>query len=82
MPAIRIQEFEVEGRGPFPLDMLRYDGCFPVRGEDATSIGLREPECYEETRSVRLRTVRPKLTEDRWRSFGWKIKTPLYAVDR
>lgn len=82
MPALRVLEFEVEGRGPFPLDMLRYDGCFPVRSEDASSIGLREPECYEAARTIRLRTVRPKLTPDRWRSFGWKVRTEPYAVDR
>lgn len=79
---IRVLEYEVEGRGPFPVDMLRYDASWPVReAEDSyQGIGLREPECYEGTRVVRLRTIRPKLTEERWRSFGWKIKTTLHAV--
>lgn len=83
MPAVKIQEFEVEGRGPFPVDMLRYDACWPVReNEDSfKGISLREPECYDGERVVRLRTIAPSLTEGRWRSFGWKIKTPLHAVD-
>lgn len=64
--------------------MLRYDACWPVReAEDSfNGIGLREPECYDGTRVVRLRTVRQKLTTDRWRSFGWKVKTEPYAVER
>ena len=82
MPAVKIQEFEVEGRGPFPVDMLRYDACWPVREEEdsCNGIALREPDCYEAPRVVRLRTIRPKLTEGRWRSFAWAIKTPLHAV--
>jgi hypothetical protein len=77
----RILEVEVEGRGPFPIDMLRYDGCYPVReAEDSYhGVGLREPECYEGVRRVRLYTVRERLTVDRWRSFGWKVVAGPYA---
>ena len=31
-------KFTVVGNGPFPLDMLRRDGCFPHDEEDATRI--------------------------------------------
>lgn len=31
----------VRGRGEFPLDMLRYDGAWPVRSEDAYNISLK-----------------------------------------
>ena len=28
----------ITGRGPFPLDMLRYDMCFPCTSQDAMTI--------------------------------------------
>ena len=32
--------FEVQGRGEFPLDMLRYDLCWPATEGDAIPLGL------------------------------------------
>ena len=32
--------FTVVGTGPFPMDMLRYDCCYPARSQDAMEIGL------------------------------------------
>jgi hypothetical protein len=67
--------FTVEGGGQFPFDMLRYDGCYPATQEDVTAMVLRRPS---ERRQVLLETHHPRagangLTDERWRSFGWRI---------
>lgn len=64
--------FIVEGRGPFPVDMLRYDRCFPHDSADASQI--LEPR---ERRKVTLTTDSPRVTPARWRSFGW-VMTEAY----
>ena len=33
-----IRKFTVRGTWGFPLDMLRYDGCWPSSGEDVVAI--------------------------------------------
>jgi hypothetical protein len=33
-----IKKFEVEGSGEFPIDMLRYDQCWPTDTADALKI--------------------------------------------
>jgi hypothetical protein len=58
--------YTVEGTGPFPFDMLRYDGCYPVRGVDVMNLTERGH------RIVQLRGVR-KPTIDRWASFSWYV---------
>ena len=30
--------FTAVGCGPFPMDMLRYDGCYPLRSEDVVTL--------------------------------------------
>jgi hypothetical protein len=65
----------VNGRGSFPLDMLRYDRCVPLESIDCERIDDVE---YTERRTVRL--VRyseqgSKATAARWSSFGWTILT-------
>lgn len=69
--------FTVEGSGDFPTDMLRYDGCTPVHegGEDGGG-GILTPERHDERivpRRVRLRSWKGQITEERWRSFGWRV---------
>lgn len=65
--------FEVQGRGNFPFDMLRYDSCCPDRSEDAAEMSGYDTE----VRTVRLRRfARDKKagpTVERWRSFGWSV---------
>ena len=79
-----LQEFEVEGTVDFPLDMLRYDACWPARGEDAGTIARTfDRECRLSARRddapfrVRLRRSAPgkecEPTVERWRSFGWDV---------
>lgn len=60
--------FIVSGAGEFPIDMLRYDACWPASEADSseiTSNGLRRV-------ALRHRSLFP-LTPGRWNSFGWKI---------
>lgn len=77
--------FEVTSRVPFPLDMLRYDSCYPVRGEDAGMIELsleraRRREILDELPDrifrVRLEHVGRspwQPTAGRWSSFLWSV---------
>lgn len=69
--------FTVQGRGQFPLDMLRYDRCWP-RGETDANVAQSSSErAVGEARLVELTaTDRPSYwtpTEGRWRSFGWVV---------
>ncbi len=67
------QSFTVEGRSDFPVDMLRYDNCYPDTSEDAVNMLSDEPE----PRQVKLRRLvfnkTQMPTEGRWSSFGWKV---------
>jgi hypothetical protein len=62
----RIYTYTVEGEGFFPLDMLRYDCCWPSRGVDVAMLKRRAK------RSVQLLSYR-KSTRERWESYGWAI---------
>jgi hypothetical protein len=68
-------QFRVTGIGHFPVDMLRYDGCFPLNSDDAVaetdSPGVRREVCLM---MVRAQKVQCKPTEGRWNSFGWSAK--------
>lgn len=74
-------EFTVTGAMSFPVDMLRYDTCFPATSEDAVSIVLTERslEQYLERRAIRLvkygSTRADFATVGRWASFGWKVES-------
>ena len=67
--------FGVEGRGSFPIDMLRYDSCFPAHESDSGEIeaSLR-PREGNVSRAIFLRGPR-EPTVARWASFGWKVTT-------
>jgi hypothetical protein len=68
--------FEVQGRGQFPLDMLRYDECYPVRSEDVNALVCRDDDrASRALRTVRLGAHKPmyRITQARWDSFGWKV---------
>lgn len=73
-----IVSFQVEGRGSFPLDMLRYDQCWPAGPEDVAKMGLdREQRTVKLNRATHHRLHGP--TFERWRSFGWSV-VPQSAV--
>jgi len=74
-------EFTVEGKGQFPLDMLRHDRCYPVDPQDAEMIGLSlDTEGYIKPKKFKVRlgserNARADMTptEGRWESFLWKV---------
>lgn len=75
---MRVTEFTVEGTFAFPLDMLRYDACFPATSTDVHAI---ESSLDRSTRAKRT-TVRLchhhervgwEPTEGRWNSFNWIV---------
>ena len=82
--------FEVEQRKnrlPFPLDMLRYDRCFPVGNEAVASMGesvdtqLRKLSREEEADLLRVELASLcKPSQDHWASFGWDIAGPVRKV--
>ncbi|MAG26344.1 hypothetical protein CMI47_12410 [Candidatus Pacearchaeota archaeon] len=80
---IRIIKFTVEGRGTFPLDMLRYDCCWPVSSEDAANI---DSDYNRERRVVNLKMVswqgaQGQPTVERWRSFLWGVDLDSIQVE-
>lgn len=76
--------FTATGSGKFPVDMLRYDGCFPDDQESAVSIGYGRRDCPRGKRTVNLcmavRNKQQSPTDARWRSFGWITKTGEFRV--
>jgi len=70
------QIFTVTGAGFFPLDMLRYDSCWPMEREDVEKIDNSSSEVKEMRNVTLCRIVRNKNlqpTTDRWMSFGWVV---------
>lgn len=71
MPRTAIKQFEVEGTGTFPLDMLRYDLSWPATSADA---GEAQGPTFRRPRRIRLKSASPFApTPERWESFGWKV---------
>lgn len=63
--------FTVDGRGQFPVDMLRYDQCHPIGPDDAANI---QDGCRDHSRRVTLGRWAASTwvpTADRWASFCW-----------
>jgi hypothetical protein len=79
-------QFEVNGPGAFPLDMLRYDSCCPATTPDAAIIGeSQRATILSGRRQVQLIQVNaskvPLITTARWRSFQWEV-VPASIVTR
>ena len=72
---MKIASFIVTGKGPFPVDMLRYDMAWPIDGQSASAILTPEDRKERRTpRSLRLYTARKgDPTFARWSSFGWTV---------
>lgn len=69
---MKFHHYTVKGRGIFPLDMLRYDACWPRDSKAVEEIGNRE------LRSLDLTSNQPP-SKERWSSFGWHvIKNNVY----
>jgi hypothetical protein len=74
-------EFTAHGKYPFPLDMLRYDGCYPLQPGDVSKMqeAIVGPPALGQFRDrpilhIRLVSYLHAPTEDRWRSFGWFVE--------
>lgn len=77
-----VSKLVVEGRGPFPLDMLRYDGCMAWDEQNTSMMTSTLFEYPSPARRVTLRRACPNDRDaevGRWNSFGWNIieETPL-----
>jgi hypothetical protein len=72
-----LYKFSVIGKGPFPADMLRYDGCYPANSDSASNIVFPGVQ-----RTVDLVCEHPHKgwlpTFERWRSFGWVVKSDAW----
>lgn len=80
------QRFTVEGRGKFPLDMLRYDHCWPADQDSVQSIHFSLERTQKRADGPRaivlLRDVFDKGAEpqvERWLSFSWRVTSVLSA---
>ncbi len=67
--------FVVNGSGSFPVDMLRYDCCYPESQAD-----VQRAFCERGERVVHLvsqcgekRHAEQIPTDDRWESFTWRV---------
>lgn len=66
---MKLRTFTVEGTGDFPIDMLRYDACWPATPTDSAVIQYKNTE-----RRVVLEMMSSfPNTPKRWESFGWAI---------
>ncbi len=69
--------FTVWGTTPFPIDMLRYDCCWPATAADSMAIERSIAKRDSQTVIIRLmsrvqrRHWHPAI--DRWRSLGWRM---------
>ncbi len=68
------KKFRVEGRGPFPVDMLRHDRCWPDTAADAIALECTLEQARD-VRSVTLATIdKWSPNRARWLSFGWPVQ--------
>jgi hypothetical protein len=79
--------YTVTGTGEFPKDMLRYDEAEPYRPEDEMVVNATydDPIIWdEETQHMRVQHVKLVSesrfagvgnSEQRWRSFIWRVET-------
>jgi hypothetical protein len=72
-----IVSFRVEGRYPFPIDMLRYDRCWPASSDDAARIDYSRLPGNREVYIIKLYMAADHAgavpTAARWSSFGWTV---------
>lgn len=75
--AMKIVKFTVKGSFRFPLDMLRYDQCWPAGPEDTArmeySTESRSPEGYDITLCRWAPNGAWTPTMGRWASFNWHV---------
>ena len=69
MAKTKFYEFTVIGKLAFPMDMLRYDSCWPVNGDSVANMSA-------ESRGLKIVTLRSlhEPTDARWSSFLWTVQ--------
>lgn len=69
------QTFKVSGRFTFPVDMLRYDNCFPYMEKDSAEItkAMMVNVSSWEVTLQRFISYKDQPTIERWKSFGCKV---------
>lgn len=70
-------DFTVTGTFPFPLDMLRYDTCYPADHESVVAIEESIQRVNYRTYTVKLRSRVSAPTQERWHSFQWTVDTNI-----
>lgn len=88
MPSLKLIpiKISVTGSGEFPIDMLRYDGCFPLSEGDSGLIessyshSIASPEAGEfPPIKIKVILLKPNgykhwtPSYSRWKSFGWEV---------
>jgi len=69
-------EFTVEGKNEFPLDMLRYDICWPASESNSRLIEASfSDHARGDVRRIELKGLKLP-TVARWASFGWAVLPP------
>lgn len=78
---MRTYRFIVTGFIQFPLDMLRYDSCWPDGQDDVATIQHTFDVEHRKIQhrgqkpfEVALSSCSPDPTKARWESFGWRVK--------
>ena len=71
------QTFNVKSTYSFPIDMLRYDKCYPETHQDTAmicgSFGLLPASEMAVTVAQQHLSMRPNWTPLQWASFGWTL---------
>lgn len=67
--------FTVKTRHPaiFPIDMLRYDACWPESSSDSNKITESFIKRTEAGVEITLLKVGAHCAHARWQSFGWDV---------
>jgi hypothetical protein len=79
-------DYEVEGRGSFPMDMLRYTSSWPTEEGDAISLAqtfdsLTETRLHKIRLTMKHRDPEPQLAADRWEAkFRWRVVRLVQTV--
>lgn len=77
-------KYTVEGRWPFPVDMLRRDRAVGASPEDAKAIvdlSGAVPEEKDERKAVICILSEERPTKARWKSFGWIVSERIDSVE-
>lgn len=75
MSPVYLRQFSVRGSWPFPIDMLRYDACWPA---DETASGALEALTRDKDAvgviEIELKSNSPSApTRRRWQAHMWHV---------